>query len=523
MHAIPQAMIIDSDDFARAGGNAECDVCIVGAGAAGIFLAHKLATAGRSVVLLEAGPRICQDGATVGIEALLPETDYCGSTAGRFFGLGGSTSRWGGLLISHSRHDLRPVAPDTFDAWSHIVRLVELHQSDVASTLQVDAERGHVAKARRFMGRAHGDLESSGIQTLAGEFLPFRRKNLSFLLGGSPPRGSLKVFLQAVAVSWQRGAGCDVASVDVRCPSGGFTVKARRFVLTAGTIECSRILLEMRRQLGDGLFSAADSIGRGLSDHLSCAVADVAEGDDRLCIKQFAPYFAQGRMRNLRFVDASPPADAPRWFGHFIFHSDNPGFLLAKKLFTSLQARRLERISLAEFLRGAAGLSALGFKRYVTRRLHVQAGTPIRMQLDVEQVPDPSNRVTLVDEKDRFGRHKARIDWAVRDRDLENIDRTARRLLELWPTDQARLPRLVRADANAESSKPHDAYHPVGTCRLGADPEAVVSPELRVRGTDNLYVLSTAVFPTAGTANPTFSMLCLGRELASHLDASLKG
>jgi choline dehydrogenase-like flavoprotein len=52
---------------------------------------------------------------------------------------------------------------------------------------------------------------------------------------------------------------------------------------------------------------------------------------------------------------------------------------------------------------------------------------------------------------------------------------------------------------------------------MGTDEEATVDLDLRVRGTQNLYVLSTGVFPSAGTANPTFSMLCLGDMLADKL------
>jgi choline dehydrogenase-like flavoprotein len=46
----------------------------------------------------------------------------------------------------------------------------------------------------------------------------------------------------------------------------------------------------------------------------------------------------------------------------------------------------------------------------------------------------------------------------------------------------------------------------------------VVDFDLKVHGVDNLWVLSTGVLPSAGTANPTFSMLCLGNRLAEQLD-----
>jgi choline dehydrogenase-like flavoprotein len=49
---------------------------------------------------------------------------------------------------------------------------------------------------------------------------------------------------------------------------------------------------------------------------------------------------------------------------------------------------------------------------------------------------------------------------------------------------------------------------------MGSDDGAVVGLDLRVRGVAGLSVVSTSVLPSAGTANPTFSMLCLAEEFA---------
>ena len=55
---------------------------------------------------------------------------------------------------------------------------------------------------------------------------------------------------------------------------------------------------------------------------------------------------------------------------------------------------------------------------------------------------------------------------------------------------------------------------------MGVDSEAVVDSHLQVWGTDNLWVVSTGVLPSAGTANPTFTLLCLAEQLAGRLSAS---
>src|ERR1044071_3833858 len=81
-------------------------VCIIGAGAGGLFLARRLADAGIDTVLVEAGSERVVKAADTD---LLPEFSrdvYDGAINGRGFGLGGSTALWGGVLVPYTRHDL---------------------------------------------------------------------------------------------------------------------------------------------------------------------------------------------------------------------------------------------------------------------------------------------------------------------------------------------------------------------------------------------------------------------------------
>jgi len=65
-------------------------------------------------------------------------------------------------------------------------------------------------------------------------------------------------------------------------------------------------------------------------------------------------------------------------------------------------------------------------------------------------------------------------------------------------------------------------WHHMGTTRMHRDPkQGVVDPDCRVHGLGNLYVAGAAVFPTAGCANPTFTLVAMSLRLSDHLKTRL--
>ena len=130
-----------------------------------------------------------------------------------------------------------------------------------------------------------------------------------------------------------------------------------------------------------------------------------------------------------------------------------------------------------------------------------------------EQPPTPDSCVTLDSRTDRLGMPQLQLNWRIPD----SVTRTILRMQQLL---SAHVQAAGIGDLEPGKDVPAftDASHHIGTTRMSrAESGGVVDTDCRVHGIDNLHLGGSSVFPTAGYANPTLSIVALAIRLARRL------
>ena len=550
-HALPAHTRLDSQ------------VCVVGAGPAGIALALALGEQGISVLLLEAGRESPDTAAQTLYEGELANLDHSPPDRYRMRGLGGSSVLWGGRCmpldpIDFETRDWVPqsgwplrydellpyyqaanvlaeagrYAYDADEALPHAPPLIRGWSSDIVSTRSLERFSCPTNFGQRYARRLR---LAPSIRVLRGAVCTAIR-----LDGQTPPPGVPRA----------------VRNLDVATHAGRrLQVRAQAVVLATGGLETARLLLCSDDVLPHGVGNTHDVVGRYYMCHIAGnlgtltlrgPVGDVRHGYEvspegvycrrRLSIRE--PHQRRQGLLNavarLHFPRISDPAHRSGVLsGLFLVRRFIP-YEYARRLHdsTALSASRIARHLLNGVTDAPDTVAFLA--HWLTRRTFAQRKFPSvilsnrtnRFSLEVqgEQQPHPDSRVSLADAVDSLGMRRLRIDWRYRPDDIASIGRTLDILAAEFARSGAGQLQIEHARLE-EDLLAYGAYggHHIGTARMGRDPRtSVVDSNARVHDVANLYVAGSAVFPTSSQANPTLTLLALSLRLADHLARTLR-
>jgi len=507
----------------------EVPVCIIGAGTAGLFLAQLLRRQGVEVVLLEAGGRLAQSPQSVDQICEQRGIRYRGADLGRSFGLGGTSVLWGGQMLPLTPDDVAERPEAGFEAWPVPYEEIAAYFPVVRETLGLGGlatEREAEVIRRRF---AQLNSLSPDFELRLSTWLPFGKRNFAKCFSSLIDKDvGLSLWVNAAVVGLHPVTeGGRLESIAAQSPNGRrLKVRARAYVICAGALESTRLLLAYDEATESSITASGAPLGRHFADHLSITCGRFFCRDWARVNMAVGPIFQGGLMRTPRLELASSTQKArglPSAFAHFTFvtHGDT-GFDTVRNVLRRRQGER-QRLDLTpgRLWRATQDVSAMGLWRLAYRRLWIPRQADLLLQVDIEQAPNPGSCLTLANERDALGRKRLAINWRIETEDIRVIREVADLTLKAWHRSD------LREAADLELAMPgkfdsfetlYDVYHPTGTLRMGSTPTAsVVDRNLSLWAAENCYVSSTAVFPSAGSANPGFTHLALTARLAAHL------
>jgi len=546
-------MILDANAL-PAGATLTADICIIGAGAAGITMAMELADGRSDVLVLESGG-LKAERATQDLYAGSVADDRLHSPPDRYRQrrFGGTTTIWGGRCT--------PLDPIDFEERDYMpnsgwpIGLDALAAYYPRANLLCEAGQYQYRAAEAFAPPLRPMIEGFAspnftIDTLERFSCPTdfgarygqrlrEARNVRVILHANVTAVKLDesgVRVRGLAVRTLRGRACEVT--------------ARQFVLAVGGLEVVRLLLANRDVQLNGIGNQNDVVGRYYMCHLAGTMGALSIHRPLSAVWNGYDMSAEGIYCRRR-IALTAEAQRRGHIGNFICRLHHPritdpahrnailsALYLAKFLIPYEYGKRLhgdERVGLATWLQHLRNVAAGPFdaaafawhmlkdRKLAQRKFPSIVITPkanlYSLDFHAEQQPNPLSRVTLGEAVDALGMPRISIDWRYTQVDVETVGRA----MALLAADfqQTGIGELKYDAAGLESEiTRYGAYggHHIGTARMGKDPRSsVVDTDCRVHGVENLFVAGTAVFPTSSQANPTLTVVALALRLADQL------
>jgi len=502
------------------------DVCIVGAGAAGIALARELAGEPFEVCLMESGGFDFEQATQSLYKADNVGLPYFPLDANRQRSFGGTTNLWAGWCRPLDEIDFRPRPWVPHSGWP-------ISRADLTS---------YYRRAHEVCGLGPFEYDPDCWQRrTGGQQLPLETDRVVtkvYRLATATRLG--KIFRQPLAsaanvrilhhanlleVETTENGG-RASRLRVGCLAGNrFLVVARFYVLAAGGIENARLLLLSSSVHPRGLGNQNDLVGRYFMEHLHSPSGRIDLANPRRTAPGLYCSVRQPAIARLFFPESVQEREGLLNYSVMlqpVYWGDRSKLAvgLTRLIGTAAQWRLRGDPLKANIARCLTeeGFSLLSF--FPLFRL----GRPLRgfrLHHTLEQAPNADSRITLSAERDALGLNRVRLNWRTSTLEPLTFRRAPALVGEAF--QQAGLGRLVLESAPQEHDWPPPPLqglrgHHMGTTRMSRDPRhGVVDDCCRLHGTENVFIAGSSVFPTAGAGTPTLTIIALALRLADHL------
>jgi choline dehydrogenase-like flavoprotein len=493
----------------------EGDLCIIGAGAAGISMALDWQGRKEKVILLEGGGFEYDDAVQQSYDGTTTGQKYYPLKAAMLHYFGGTTGHWAGMCSPFDPVDFKRRAWVPHSGWPINGDDLEPYYQKAHHPLQLGPySYSYEYWKEELVNPLPLPFDPAVVwnkmwQYSLARFGPLYRETIV----NSP---NIHLYTHAKVVELLANDSVkSIKEVQLQMRDGKqHLVRAKRFVLACGAIQNARLLLASDRQAKAGLGNEHDLVGRYFQEHLEISSAEF--------------WFFKPRPMSLYTYTYNKTRSSAELALTEEIQSKN-GILNGTVSFMPLRIGKFRTPKIQTYQdedpRKAWDNMSEHYGETLEKAREVENG-PIKWSYElntrIEQTPNPDSRVSLEGETDDYGLRRAKLHWALTALDKQSI----RRLYEILGQQaglsglgRIRLYEWLRDESDMGFPDSTNAgWHHMGTTRMSNDPATgVVDENCKVHGISNLYVAGSACFPTSGAPNPTLTLVALTLRLSDFL------
>lgn len=466
--------------------------CIIGCGTYGSYLLRRLIEAfpDDEIIVLELGDRRSQSESEAGLYSESMESQA--ARAGRYFGLGGTSARWGGQVLFFDERD----NPLHDPVWSQIIAINKRYKTRVIENLFGDRSIQPLLELND-----KGNLKT-------GIWLKYNKRNLFKQVNlYKKSEIQLRTGCRVISMNFTQDKLQSVEIINEQRIRQ--IIEADIFYLTAGAIESCRIMLEMRSK---GKFTGTSDIGKHLGDHLSVELFKIQNSTPAIQGVNLIPIWHKGSLVTKRLLVYT--SDGRVGYIQGVFNKHIRIFTILKQL---MFGKKQTEFNIKELFTGLVFLLKLAWNLLIKRQLYADP-KEWSLQLDIEQQYPNKHKLELSKTNDKFGVPGIKLDWSAEPEDRKFIEEISLQFREILLQEKLQFSDCFNNVVNG-ATKIEDVYHPVGFMRMGTDDSAVTDMHCKIRGAANLFHFSTALFSSARSINPTGAVFCL---IEAHLEQAIQ-
>jgi choline dehydrogenase-like flavoprotein len=498
------------------------DICIIGAGAAGISIALEFLNSKYDVVFLEGGGFEYDDRIQELYNGKTTGQPYYPIKSSELHYFGGTTAHWGGMCALFDpiafqkrnwvEHSGWPITQETLlPYYKRASPNVDIDNNDFDLSYWQKQDPGFIPLP----------FDEEVVWSKIWKFSKptrFGTKYRDIIVNAK----NIHLYTYANVVDITTNENLQkVNTVTIKNYAGKTrSVKAKYFILACAGIQNPRILLAANKQLKNGLGNENDLVGRFFMEHAEFKSAE-------LWLNQKSEL---NLYMNLQPRVRAELAIAPKKQEEFEILNGIVSFTpleYAKQMPSYIQLwntpdpRVNEEQSRKAMNQTAGSLIHRLFEKFKSSE-NKKKHQAFQMTLRLEQSPNPLSRVTLGDQKDELGVPQANLNWAFTPLEKKSIRKIyeiigqqageagigrVRLMEELWDQNDETLPVTTSG-----------GWHHMGTTRMSEDPKkGVVDADCKVHGIQNLFIAGSSCFTTGSAVNPTYTIVALSIRLADHI------